>query len=228
MNQLPRRNRLALQVTILLLSLATYDAAWAGGHLLVLADPAVPIEQAWTHQSFGTATEYRRVVVDGTPYIHAVGRKSASGLYRDVAFSLSEYPWLEWTWRVDKLQQSADIRNKANEDMAATVFLIFGRPSLFNRDVPTLAYVWTNDKLPEGAVVPSPHHGGTTREIVLQGGTKNLGQWMNVRRNVVEDFRAAFGREPPGDIEMIAIWSDNDQTGEPVEAYYGAIRAFKK
>jgi hypothetical protein len=26
-------------------------------------------------------------------------------------------------------------------------------------------------------------------------------------------------------VEVVALFTDNDQTGEPVEAYYGAIRA---
>jgi hypothetical protein len=41
----------------------------------------------------------------------------------------------------------------------------------------------------------------------------------------VDDFRLAFGREPPENVEVIAFFTDNDQTGEPVEAYYGAVRA---
>ena len=26
-------------------------------------------------------------------------------------------------------------------------------------------------------------------------------------------------------VEIVALFTDNDQTGEPVEAYYGAVRA---
>jgi Protein of unknown function (DUF3047) len=41
----------------------------------------------------------------------------------------------------------------------------------------------------------------------------------------VEDFRRAFGRDPPPVAEAIALFTDNDQTREPVEAYYGAVMA---
>ena len=112
--------------------------------------------------------------------------------------------------------------------MAAAVFLLFGRLGWFRPEVPTLVYVWTNDKIPKGSVVLSPYHPGTVRGIVLESGTENLGQWVSVRRNVVEDYLTAFGEEPPDAVEMIALWSDNDQTGEPVETYYGAIRALKE
>ncbi len=213
---------------VLLLSIFTSQNAVSVGHQRILADPAAPLETAWTHQKFGAATEYRRVTLDGIPAIRAVGHNSASGLYKEAAFNPGEYPWLEWSWRVDKLQASANIRTQAGEDMAASIFLIFGKPGFFRRDVPVLAYVWTNDKLPTGSVVPSPHRSDTMRTIVIESGSRNLGQWVSVRRNIVEDFKTAFGKEPPGDIEMIALWSDNDQTGEAVEAYYGAIRAMKE
>ncbi len=122
-------------VTALLLLLFASHGALGDEHLLVLVDPAAPLEEAWTHRKFGAATEYRRVEVDGTPYIRAVGRNSASGLYGEVNFHPVAYPWLEWTWRVDKLQKTADIRTKAGEDMAAAIYLLFGRPSWFRPEV---------------------------------------------------------------------------------------------
>ena len=192
---------------------------------LQLVDPVVPIDKAWTHQRFGVATEYTRVTRDGVPAIRAVGRTSASGLYRDVRYKIVEHPWLTWTWRVDRLQRTADIRTKAREDFAAAIFVIFGRPSMANRNVLTLAYVWTSGQLPENTIVDSPHHPGMVRSIVVRSGGARLSQWSRERRNVVDDFRRAFGRNPPSMVEVIALFTDNDQTGEPVEAYYGAIQA---
>ncbi len=205
-----------------------FNHAALAGDPVSLADPIVPIEQAWTHQRFGAATDYETITLDGIPAIRAVGRNSASGLYRDVRYRIAEHPWLEWTWRVEQLQRTADIRVKAREDFAAAIFLIFGRPSMFNRDVPTLAYVWTSDRLAEGSIVNNPHHPGSMRDIVVRSGGSRLGQWVSERRNVAEDFREAFGRDPPEYVEIVAIFTDNDQTGEPVLTYYGAITALPK
>jgi hypothetical protein len=192
---------------------------------LVVADPAAPLAETWIHQRFGAATEYKGVVLDGVAAIRAVGHRSASGLYRSFRYRITEHPWIVWSWRVHRLQPTADIRVKATEDYAAALFLIFGRPSMVNRDVPTLAYVWTSAGIGEGSIVDSPYHPGTTRNIVVRSGEKQLGRWVHERRNVVSDFRQAFGREPPETVEVIAFFTDNDQTGEPVEAYYGAVRA---
>ena len=35
----------------------------------------------------------------------------------------------------------------------------------------------------------------------------------------------AFGQEPPDTVEIVGLFTDNDQTGEPVKAYYGTVTA---
>ncbi len=195
---------------------------------IVLADPTAPLSEAWTHRRFTGATEYETTLLDGVAAIRAIGRDSASGLYRDISYRIADFPWLEWFWRVDQLQRTADIRVKDREDFGAAIFLIFGRPSMLNRDVPTLAYVWTSDRVQEGTLVRSPHHPDSLNDIVVRSGTDSLGKWVQERRNVADDFRKAFGREPPDLVEAVALFTDNDQTGEPVEAYYGTITALSE
>jgi len=104
------------------------SGALAAGAPLVLVDPAAPLAETWQHRVFGRATEYHRVEVDGRAAIQALGRDSASGLYRRVAGRVAERPWLESAWRVEHLQPSADIRVKAREDFAAAIFLLFEGP----------------------------------------------------------------------------------------------------
>jgi len=210
-------------VGVVVAAMSSVTAAVATGPT-TLADPAAPLEQAWTHQRFSGETDYQRMRLDGVAVIRAVGRGSASGLYRQVDYRVSEHPWLEWTWRVDRLQRTADIRVKEREDFAAAIFLIFGRPDMFDQEVRTLVYGWTSDRLSECAVVDSPHHPGLVRSIVVRSGDDRSGRWLNERRNVVADFQRAFMTEPAA-VEMIAIFTDNDQTNEPVEAYYGTITA---
>lgn len=215
-------NFLALLFTVSLATAAQPNAE------IVLLDPSGPIDELWSRGGWRRQTEYSRSEAAGVAAIRAVGRNSGSALHRELRYRLADHPWLEWSWRVDKLQESADIREAKREDFGAAVSLLFGRPGLFRRDVPTLSYVWTNAKVRAGDVVASPHHRGTTRSIVLQAGAEKLGQWIGERRNVVEDYRRAFGADPPEHVELIALWTDNDQTGEPVEAYYGRMVARSK
>ena len=59
------------------------------------------------------------------------------------------------------------------------------------------------------------------------GGPDQTGQWVTEQRNVVEDFKKAFGKEPPN-IGAIAIMTDTDNTGETAEACYGTIKFLDK
>jgi hypothetical protein len=211
--------------SLALLAVVALATAIASAREIVLLDPAAPVDQVWSEAAFGSKTEYSRVEISGVAAIRAVGQNSASGLHREVRYRPEEHPWLEWSWRVDKLQQQADIRDVKREDFGAAIFVIFGRPSLFHRNVPTLSYVWTNARVDAGDVVVNPHHRGTSRSIVLRAGGERLGRWQRERRNVLEDYRRAFGADPPETVEMIALWTDNDQTGDPVEAYYGRMVA---
>ena len=91
-----------------------------------------------------------------------------------------------------------------------------------------LSYVWTNDRLRPETLVISPYYPDTSRSIVIESGEQRLGQWLDERRNIAEDYRRAFGKEPPELVKTIALFTDNDQTGQPVVAYYGALRAVKE
>ena len=49
-----------------------------------------------------------------------------------------------------------------------------------------------------------------------------MGQWVTAERDIVADYRRAFGTEPPP-IVGIAIMSDSDNTGESARAWYGDV-----
>lgn len=194
---------------------------------IVLFDAQNPLSE-WQPLKFPRRgeTEYRIASADGQIGIRATGRVSASGLYQWVEVNPLQCPILEWTWRVEKLQPSANLYNKESEDVAASLFLAFGDPGFITAPipVPTLRYVWTNERVPVETVVNNPYLPDTVRSIVVQSGTHNLGTWVTERRNLLEDFRRAFGDPPKDTIQRIALFTDNDQTEEPVVAYYGWAR----
>ena len=54
--------------------------------------------------------------------------------------------------------------------------------------------------------------------VVLERGKEKAGQWVEESVNVLEDYRQAFGKEPPA-MAGIAVMSDSDNTGTKAEAY---------
>jgi hypothetical protein len=180
------------------------------------------IEDEWQHLRIVGSTQYRVELYEERLAIAARGRGSASGLMRRVEVDTERCPVIEWSWSVAVLQPGADLRVREREDVAASIFLLFGDPGfVFDpTPVPTLRYVWTNERVDVERVIDSPYIPGTVRSLVVQSGAHRRGQWTTHRRDVGRDFRRAFGHAPPGPVQAVAVFTDNDQTGEDVEAYY--------
>ncbi len=85
-------------------------------------------------------------------------------------------------------------------------------------------YIWES-KAPVGTMVPNSYT-DQVMMFVLESGPEKLNTWVAERRNVYEDYKKAFGQEPPM-ISGVAIMTDTDNTGESATAYYGDIRFLK-
>jgi hypothetical protein len=55
--------------------------------------------------------------------------------------------------------------------------------------------------------------------IAVQSGPARAGEWLAERRDIVADFRRAFGEDPPR-IGAIAVMTDTDNTGATAAAWY--------
>lgn len=192
----------------------------------------------WKFTNVDRLTRYSLVREDGTVVIKAVAEASASGLIREGFISPSEYPVLTWRWKVEKGLSVSNVRSKEEDDYAARIYVSFeydpGRLGLLDRakygavrllygQAPPLRvinYVWEN-KTPKGTVVSSPYT-DWVRLIVVENGASPPGRWIVEERNIVEDYRRAFGEEP-GKITGIALMSDADNTGGQAVAWYGDI-----
>lgn len=214
------------RLTAFLLALACGVAA--AENEVRLLDPEQPIEPTWTLQSFGTPTRFRRLRLDDIAVIEANGNSSAGGLFRDVKYFPRTHPIVEWRWRVDRLPVAGDLRTKDKDDVAAAIFFIFGKYGFFRPEPQTLAYAWGGPANPKGSMIVSPRHPGTARTIILRSGSDELGQWRVERRDLLADYRSAFGTDPPEQVEVLAIWGDSDQTKDALKAYFGAIRALPR
>ncbi|HEY8129727.1 MAG TPA: DUF3047 domain-containing protein [Hyphomicrobium sp.] len=209
----------SLAVLVCLLSHFCFlpSAGAAIGRFLI--DPATILETADRmdfvgHNAFAIERTPRGIFLRSTP------QGSSSGLYTKLDVDGRSLTNVQWTWRVDAMQASADLRTLAKEDSSATIFFIFGEPSFINRDVPTLAYVWSATPVADGTVFNSARF-ASLRYIQLHG-ARAIGTWQSETRNVVRDYETAFGTEP-GTLRYVAILNDNDQTGEPCSALFGPI-----
>ncbi len=215
-----------------ILEIATFSKSTPGG--------ALP--QGWQPQTFKKIvkhTNYELIKDGDITVVKASATASASGLTKPLDLELKDFPILEWRWKVSNVIAKGNPKIKSGDDYPARIYLTFKydptRVSAWQRTKYGLAkslygsypphaginYIWES-KLPVGTVVPNAYT-DRLRMIVVETGTAKLNEWQNYRRNVYEDYKQAFGEEPPK-VSGIAIMTDTDNTGETATAFYGDIR----
>lgn len=185
---------------------------------------------------FKGRTRYAHVRTAAGIGLEADADRSASGLLRKVSIDPRRHSLVEWHWRVDQAIPEADKRVASREDSPARILVAFegdrGRLDVEERSLmnladalsgqkmpyATLMYVYSN-RHPPGTVLPNPRTRRIQMIVVEQGGE---GRWSSFRRNVLEDYRRAFGEEP-GRIESVGVMTDADNTGTRARAVYGDI-----
>ena len=165
-----------------------------------------------------------------------------NGPLRPGGFESLEIDFPSGCWKVGNVLEKGDVSRKAGDDYPARIYITFEYDServgfldrvkyeavrlLYGQYPPlgAINYIWES-KAPVGTVVPNPFTGQVVM-FVLESGPSKLNTWVTERRNVYEDYKAAFGEEPPM-ISGVAIMTDTDNTGESATAYFGDI-VFKK
>ena len=204
---------------------------------------SVPVGwKPWRFKKIERLTDYTTVKEEGSVVVRANADNSASGLIRDVKIDPAEYPFLHWRWKVSNTYVRGDVRSKDGDDYPARIYLAFdydpqrlglldrakyGAVKLLYGQAPPLRvinYIWES-KAPKDTITSSAYT-DWVKMIVVESGPSLANRWIAEQRNVVEDFRRAFG-EDPGMITGVAIMTDADNTGEAATAWYGDI-VFRK
>lgn len=194
----------------------------------------------WETLSLGDAapTQYSLVTDDGAVVVKAEADDSASGLIRRVEADPAEFPVMEWRWKVEGVIPGGDVRRKRGDDYPARIYVTFdydpsdlsfgdrlkyrALQALGYDEIPVRAlnYIWAN-KPGETEIVPNAYT-DWVQMVPVASGEMGTGEWQTARRNILEDYREAFGEEPPA-INGIAIMTDADNTGNRATAYFGDI-----
>lgn len=186
---------------------------------LQIDDFASGLSAKWEKKVFKGETVYRPGLEEGRPAVKAESRASASALIYRIPLDPKAYPRLSWSWKVARTIGKGDERTKGGDDYAARVYVVF--PSVLFWKTRAVNYIWAN-RLPRGAFLPNAYTGNAVM-VAVESGDGNAGRWIDEERNLVEDYRRAFGEDPPK-IGAVAIMTDTDNTGEQAVAWYGAIR----
>ncbi|MFB2764733.1 DUF3047 domain-containing protein [Marinobacter shengliensis] len=180
-------------------------------------------------------TRYELVTDDGVQVVKATADNSASGLIARLSLEPGESLILRWQWKVSNVFDRGDARKKSGDDYPARIYVAFEfQPDkagfferakrktvevMFGETLPgnALNYIWAN-RLPEQSIVANAFT-DQTMMVAVNSGPEQTGEWITVERDIVADYREAFGENPPR-IVGVAIMSDADNTGERATAWY--------
>lgn len=230
-----RRARAALWLGVGLLAAGCAGAARTPPSGAGAADKEFPLFAAenvlmegWRFVRVWGRSRWQLVAVDEEVAIEGKVDGSSSALARWIDIDTALCPIAEWSWRVDQLPDGADLSRRASDDVAASVFFVFGDPGTLANPapVPTLRYVWSTAANPAGSVIDSPYFPGTLRSLVVRSGTDETGRWVTERRDLRADFITAFGEPPPEPVRVIALFTDNDHLKVPVRSLYRSASAY--
>ncbi len=175
--------------------------------------------------------------------VRAQAEASASMFRRQTRIESSLLSGVQFSWRTASLIEHADLSQADVSDSPVSIVLAFdgdhGRLSARNRMLfdlaqalmgepppyATLMYVWDNRAAPE-SVILSPRT-DRVRKIVVESGPSRVGQWLQYERDVLADYRRAFGEEP-GALIGVALMTDADNTASRASADYGEVRLMSR
>ncbi|MFO1419792.1 MAG: DUF3047 domain-containing protein [Candidatus Competibacteraceae bacterium] len=173
----------------------------------------------WRTKSFKGETRYAFDEKSGRKALFADSQGAASGLYREIRVDLTRTPWLNWSWRVDRVLNGVDERGKAGDDYPARVYVVVSGGAAFWK-TRSLVYVWSSNQ-PVGATWNNAFT-SNARVMALRSGTKDAGRWVSEKRDIRADFRQLFG-EDIDHIDAVALMTDTDNSGQSATAWYGDI-----
>lgn len=202
---------------------------------------AAVLPQDWTDRELpGKArTRYSMDERASRPCVQAKAQGSASLLRRRLQLPVDQLQEVRFEWWIDRFESSREVEDPDIDDAPASLVLAFdgdvGLLPLRTRmlyelahtimgEAPpyaTLMYVW-DAKAPVGTVKVSPRS-DRIRKIVIGSGQDRRGGWMRFSRNVVDDYRLAFG-EAAGPLIGAALMTDADNGRGRAEACYGPVQ----
>jgi hypothetical protein len=158
-------------------------------------------------------------------YVRLFSKNNSFGIRKAFELDIREYPFMNWKWKVARLPEKGDFQNRETDDQAAQLYVLFPRfPAKLNTEF--VCYYWEsnpNNKGREGTSVVW----SKARILVLQAGKDRLNQWVSEKRNVYEDYKKLFGKEPPS-VGGLGFYINSQHTRGEAESFLDEVYFSKK
>lgn len=180
---------------------------------------------------------------DGSHVLRAESKASASAIVYNRSFNVYEYPRARWKWKVANLYRRGDARTREGDDYPIRVYIMFeydpARAGILERmqyglartlygEYPphsSLSYAWASRQEPS-KIMTSPYT-ARAKMVFLEQGPDKVGTWQEETVDILDDYRRAFGADPPPRAR-IALMNDSDNTGEASVSWMAYVEVFSE
>lgn len=132
-------------------------------------------------------------------------------------WDLQTHPVLSWQWRATALPEGAREDRRGLNDTGAALYVMFDCEDWLGRPC-SIKYTYSST-LATGTTARY----GPLRVLVVSSQSAGTGEWIQLERNVADDYALLFGDEDPPEPLLIMLWSDSDSTGGVSEVYFDDI-----
>ena len=192
------------------------SVAW--GQTTVLVDFSFTQEtvpKGWELSVNAGEAQLQLVQDDGKQALRMRSDQASFALQKKIHIALQKSSFLVWDWKVTELPKGGDFRHSGTDDQAAQVIVAFSSSRF-------LSYIW-DSTAPKGMIASaSAPLFKKIFAVVMQSGTQGLGTWITERRNLIDDYKQAYGEEPEV-IEGVRIQINSQHTQSRAESYWHSI-----
>jgi hypothetical protein len=172
----------------------------------------------WQQVKFGAPTDYH-VVQEGTNFfLQASADKSCSAFTVKLNIKPPAKLTLRWRWKIDGVPTNGSERVVSRFDHAARVFIAF---DTFIGPPRSLDYIWANEEK-VGTILSHPLS-SRIQLIMVESGNARADEWISEERDVVADWKKAFGHRAMSKIIGIGVLTDGDSLSCKLTGDYADI-----
>jgi hypothetical protein len=186
-------------------------------------------------------TNYTPVKDGNNVFIRAESDGSGAVIYKITKFDPQEYPYISWRWKAENILEKGNAYMKEGNDFTVSLGIIFDydpHKASFIKKITNsiikllygayppdyvLTYVWGNGvHEAKGDIITNPYS-NIVKMFVIENGSSDLNKWIVEERNILEDFKDAFGTYPEQRVGGIGIHTDSDNTSLYFKHRYQAV-----
>jgi hypothetical protein len=179
--------------------------------------------KSWEEKIFKGKTLYEIREAGDQNFLSASSQGTSSGLYAKMDQKVSPDLYLCWKWRAVAFPQKKEplkLANRREDDFAGRIYVVFPGSNFFNSNV--IEYLW-DENIPADTFSSSPFSERVKLFVIRSGKPVEGEGWQTEERNLFDDYKRLYGKEPTRPLGAIAIMSDSDNTQTQSACDFGEI-----